>query len=55
MDPIHAAFVQGLGHSSIRKNEFWLKQNFICSHRILTFRIRSRLNLRRDGDLVWLN
>ena len=33
---------------------FWLKQNFICSDRILTFGIRSRLNLRRDGDLVWL-
>ena len=32
---------------------FWLKQNFICSDRILTFGIRSRFNLRRDGDLVW--
>ena len=35
---------------SIRKNVFWLKQNFICSDRILTFGIRSRFNLRRDGD-----
>ena len=33
---------------------FWLKQNYICSDRILTFGIRSRFNLRRDGDLVWL-
>ena len=33
---------------------FWLKQNSICSDRILTFGIRSRFNLRRDGDLVWL-
>ena len=37
----------------IRKNVFWLKQNFICSDRILTFGIRSKFNLRRDGDLVW--
>ena len=29
---------------------FWLKQNFICSDRILTFGIRSRFKLRRDGD-----
>ena len=29
----------------------WLKQRFICSDRILTFRIRSRFNLRGDGDL----
>ena len=35
---------------SIRKNVFWLKQNFICSNRILTFGIRSRFKLRRDGD-----
>ena len=35
---------------SIGKNVFWLKQNFICSDRILTFGIRSRFNLRRDGD-----
>ena len=33
---------------------FWLKQNSICSDRILTFEIRSRFNLRRDGDLVLL-
>ena len=33
---------------------FWLKQNSICSDRILTFGIRSRFNLRRDGDLVEL-
>ena len=44
-----------LGHPtyslvSIRKNTFWLKQNTICSDRILTFRIRSRFKLRRDGD-----
>ena len=39
---------------SIRKNVFWLKQNSICSDRILTFGIRSRFNLSRDGDLVWL-
>ena len=39
---------------SIRKNMFWLKQNSICSDRILTFGIRSRFNLRRDGDLVEL-
>ena len=39
---------------SIRENVFWLKQNFICSDRILTFGIRSRFNLRKDGDLVWL-
>ena len=38
---------------SIRKNVFWLKQNSICSDRILTFGIRSRFKLRRDGDLVW--
>ena len=49
----------GQGHPtyslvSIRKNVFWLKQNSICSDRILTFGIRSRFNLRRDGDLVWL-
>ena len=31
---------------------FWLKQNSICSDRILTFGIRSRFNLRRDGDPV---
>ena len=30
----------------------WLKQNFICSDRILTFGIRSKFNLRREGDLV---
>ena len=35
---------------SIRKNVFWLKQNYICSDRILTFGIRNRFNLRRDGD-----
>ena len=35
---------------SIRKNVFWLKQNFICSDRILTFGIKSRFKLRRDGD-----
>ena len=35
---------------SIRKNVFWLKQNSICSDRILTFGIRSRFMLRRDGD-----
>ena len=35
---------------SIRKNVFWLKQNSICSDRILTFGIRSRFKLRRDGD-----
>ena len=29
---------------------FWLKQNSICSDRILTFGIRSRFKLRRDGD-----
>ena len=29
---------------------FWLKQNFICSDRILTLGIRSRSKLRRDGD-----
>ena len=29
---------------------FWLKQNSICSDRILTFGIRSRFELRRDGD-----
>ena len=39
---------------SIRKNVFWLKQNSICSDRILTFGIRSRFNLRRDGDLLWI-
>ena len=33
-----------------RKNAFWLKQNTICSDRILTFGIRSRFKLRRDGD-----
>ena len=35
---------------SIRKNVFWLKKNSICSDRILTFGIRSRFKLRRDGD-----
>ena len=29
---------------------FWLKQNSICSDKILTFGIRSRFKLRRDGD-----
>ena len=29
---------------------FWLKQNSICSDRILTFGIRSRFKLRSDGD-----
>ena len=29
---------------------FWLKQNTICSDRILTFGIISRFKLRRDGD-----
>ena len=29
---------------------FWLKQNSVCSDRILTFGIRSRFKLRRDGD-----
>ena len=32
------------------KRAFWLKQNTICSDRILTFGIRSRFKLRRDGD-----